>query len=303
MCDEFVPTAGQNYPTPQSGTQVEQGTNHRKLVMPSRDELSGNGPILARGCGILNAKGSGFSTMSEPLSLNQGQAVQIATNLKQILPITPLMHLYSFADQLRARMPRPIWDCFRKMSNAVLAPLHFSLETGHLRSSLASRAMDRHGNPLPWFTYPAIQLLLNKDLSRRKVLEWGAGQSTFFWATRAEAVTSFESAPNWHAWLQRRIPKNVALHLVREDIADTESILEDQCYDLVVCDGLDRYKCAERSIGLLSPDGAIIIDNSEGNNGPRPGFGFLQRYKEAGFARVDFFGYPPGNTIQQTYSL
>ena len=77
------------------------------------------------------------------------------------------MHLNTLADRLRAALPKPIWNLLRKSANAVLGPLHFSLETGHLRSCLKSRAVDRHGNPLPWFTYPAIQFLLPKDWRQR----------------------------------------------------------------------------------------------------------------------------------------
>ena len=33
------------------------------------------------------------------------------------------------------------------MANSILGPIHFSLETGHLRSCLGSRAVDRKGDP------------------------------------------------------------------------------------------------------------------------------------------------------------
>lgn len=207
------------------------------------------------------------------------------------------------ADRLRSVLPRPIWEGVRKISNAVLGPLHFSLETGHLRSSLASRAMTRQGEPIPWFTYSAIQFLMMKRFSDRSILEWGAGQSTFFWARRAQSVVSLEADPAWFDKLKPNLPKNVSLHLVREDIADADSAILDQKFDLIICDGLDRYKCAERSVSLMKPRGGIIIDNSDGNQGPRPGFGFIDLYRQSGFSRVDFYGYPPGNTVQQSTSL
>ncbi len=193
------------------------------------------------------------------------------------------MHINALADWLRAKLPWPIWNFFRKIANSVLGPLHFSLETGHLRSCLKSRAVDRKGEPLPWFVYPAIQFLLPKDFSQKLILEWGAGQSTFFWAKRASRVVSFEADRKWHSVLNRTKPANVSLFLVREDISDVNAHVGCELFDIIVVDGLDRYKCAERSLSLLAPNGAIIVDNAEG--------------------KIDFYGYPPGNSTQHCTSI
>ena len=213
------------------------------------------------------------------------------------------MHINTLADRLRSLLPSAVWELFRKGANGVLAPVHFSLETGHLRSALASRAMDRRGNPLPWFTYSAIQFLLMKNFRNRTVLEWGAGQSTLFWASRASSVLSMEGDPEWIKSLSARVPSNVSLHQVGLDLADAEPLLQGRRFDIVVCDGLDRYRCAARSVDLITPDGAVIIDNSDGNQGPKPGFGFIDLYRQSGFRRIDFYGYPPGNTVQQCTSI
>lgn len=213
------------------------------------------------------------------------------------------MHINTLADKLRAVLPSPIWEALRKVSNAILGPIHFSIETGHLRSCFRSRAVDRHGNPLPWFTYPAIQFLLMKNFAGRSVLEWGAGQSTLFWAQRASSVTSMEEDPNWYSELLKKLPSNASLHLTKRDLSNADVVLKGRQFDIIVCDGLDRFLCAERSIPLLKSDGAIIIDNSDGNQGPRPGFGFIELYRESGLSRIDFYGYPPGNTVQQCTSI
>ena len=213
------------------------------------------------------------------------------------------MHINAVADWLRAKLPWPIWNFFRKIANSLLGPLHFSLETGHLRSCLKSRAVDRKGEPLPWFVYSAIQFLLPKNFSQKLILEWGAGQSTFFWAKRASKVVSFEADPKWYSVLNKSKPANVSLFLVREDISDADGHLQDELFDIIVVDGLDRFKCAKRSLKLLAPNGAIIVDNSEGNHGPRPGYGIIDIYREGGLRRIDFYGYPPGNSTQQCTSI
>jgi hypothetical protein len=212
------------------------------------------------------------------------------------------MNFNSLADKLRAKLPSPIWNGFRKCANAALGPMNFSLETGHLRSSLKSCAVDKRGNPLPWFSYPAVHWLLAKDFSQKRVLEWGSGQSTVFWASRAKEVVAFEADPSWFENVRQRLPKNAVVHLVKEDLSDLDPTLL-TTFDVIVVDGLDRFRCAEASLGHLAENGAIIVDNSEGNHGPKAGFGIIDLYAGAGLSRIDFYGYAPGVTDQRCTSV
>jgi hypothetical protein len=213
------------------------------------------------------------------------------------------MHIHSVADRLRAILPRPIWEICRKSANAVLGPLLFSLETGHLRSALVSRALDRHGEPLPWYTYPAIQFLLPKDFSEKRVLEWGAGQSTLFWARRAKQVVAFESDRVWWQRLIENRPGNAQIHLVDGDAAGAETLLGASLFDVIVVDGLDRWSCAQRSLNLMEAGGAIIVDDAERNSGPTAGCGWNDAYRQAGLSRMDFYGFSPGNAVQHCTSI
>jgi predicted O-methyltransferase YrrM len=135
------------------------------------------------------------------------------------------------------------------------------------------------------------------------VLEWGAGQSTLFWALRAKEVVAFESDRRWSNILMKAKPPNALIHLVKNDALNVESLLNGERFDVIVVDGLDRWKCAERSLDLLTPGGAIIVDDAERNSGPRRGYGCIERYREAGFSRMDFYGYSPGNTTQHCTSV
>ena len=99
------------------------------------------------------------------------------------------------------------------------------------------------------------------------------------------------------------MPPNVFLYLVGEDVLDVDQYLNEESFDVVVVDGLDRFLCAKRSLSLLAPDGAIVVDNSEGNHGPRKGYGIIDLYRDAGLSRIDFYGYPPGNSTQQCTSI
>lgn len=50
----------------------------------------------------------------------------------------------------------------------------------------------RDGNHIPWITYSALEFLLQLNLRELKVLEFGSGSSTIFFARNSKVVISFE---------------------------------------------------------------------------------------------------------------
>jgi hypothetical protein len=159
---------------------------------------------------------------------------------------------------------------------------------------LANRAVDSCGEPIPWYTYPSISFLSAKSFADRKVLEWGAGQSTLWWARKASLVIAIESDVEWYQRLRAIVPSNVALKLASSDVVEIAKELRDVRFDVIVVDGLDRFKCAVESLWLTSVDGAIILDNSEGYWGPSGEYPILELFRAAGFSRIDFYGPAPG---------
>src|SRR5947207_2919580 len=95
-------------------------------------------------------------------------------------------------------LPGVVWKPIRALATAVLTPLWFSYKTGHCRSSFKMAAVNRRGEPLPWYTYPCIHFLEFRDFRDKTVLEFGAGQSTLWWSQRAAQVVAFEGDPAWH---------------------------------------------------------------------------------------------------------
>jgi hypothetical protein len=67
----------------------------------------------------------------------------------------------------------------------------------HVQSVKSQRAVDADGNPLPWYTYPAIEYLRQLDFSDKTVFEYGSGMSTVFWAGKAKHVVSVEDDEQW----------------------------------------------------------------------------------------------------------
>ena len=199
------------------------------------------------------------------------------------------------ANTLKSLLPRGIWSFVRRVSSAVLTPFRFSFVTGHFKSCLKTRAVDADGEPLPWYTYPAIDAVRYKDFTGRKVLEFGGGQSTRWWSQRAEKVVTIEPDEAWAAELRGDVGENVDVHHVpidREtrDISKVaEAIAQSNVdrFDIIVVDGHLRREAALLTIKMLSDDGVMIFDNSESNR-------FHEVTAETGHTRVDFYGWIPG---------
>lgn len=196
---------------------------------------------------------------------------------------------------LRRNLPRPVSDAVRSTVTAGFTPFFHYYKWGHFRSSFARRAVDQMGKPLPWYTYPCIEFLRRQDFHGKTVLEFGAGQSTLWWASRGATVVSLEGDKQWYDELCRDKPANVSLHFTSFPdeatcVANVRRILDDYRatkFDFAVIDGLCRFQMIEIAISVLASNGAIICDDSMG-------YRFFDGFKGSGLRRVDFYGPQPG---------
>lgn len=169
---------------------------------------------------------------------------------------------------------------------------------GFVASTDAKRALDAHGRPMPLFTYPAIEYLVQFDLSQKSVFEFGAGASTLFWMERARRLVSVESHPDWHARLKPMIKSNVDLRLETGD--NFPFCIEEyaESFDLIVIDGAGyRYDCAVTSPPKLAAGGMIILDNADWHHQT------AQVLREAGLLQIDMSGFKPTEHHCSTTSL
>jgi len=165
-------------------------------------------------------------------------------------------------------------------------------------------AVSKSGDPLPWYTYPSIDFLKYRSYNDRTILEFGAGQSTFWWAQRAKRVVSLEGDEVWFQKLKPHVSSNVELHLVPVDkpracIEAVNRILDSLSefrFDVIVIDGLWRYEMIDIAIRVVSDTGIIVCDNAEG-------YGFFDGFRSRGFQRVDFFGNAPGVVLPHCTSI
>jgi hypothetical protein len=201
-------------------------------------------------------------------------------------------------------LPSGLANLLRRGGAALLTPFLFSLRTGHLRSAFLGRPVDRHGNPMPWYTYPAVEFLSGQTLAGRRVLEFGAGYSTLWWAARAAQVVAFEDNEEWFRRLLTRLPANVQLHLIPPYLAGVEPLLSAEPFHIIVIDGLDRQLCARLAPRLLAPGGAVLLDDSHGYWGSTDGeYVILDLFRDQGFRRIDFCGFAPGVVRPRCTSL
>lgn len=134
-----------------------------------------------------------------------------------------------------------------------------------------------------------IEGRLNKELS---LFEYGAGNSTFFFAKQVKTVRSIENNEEWYAKIKGNLPTNVDISFVPlGDKAYQEAILhENSDFDIVLVDGRERVACLKNAMQKLSNKGVIILDDAE-----------REKYKEAfeymkakGFRHIPFSGIAIG---------
>jgi hypothetical protein len=205
---------------------------------------------------------------------------------------------------VRERLPAPIARSLRAGATAMLTPLHFTQHTGHWRSSFRSMAVSPSGKPIPWYTYPCIDFLAPRRARIRSVLEFGAGQSTLWWAAQGARVLSFEADRAWYEYLKPRVPSNVDLRFVEASTAESclrgvnahLDELDNPRFEAIVVDGLFRAELAALSLSLLAANGVMICDDSEG-------YQFYETLRDSGLSRVDFFGFAPGVMLARCTSI
>ncbi|NJL84701.1 MAG: class I SAM-dependent methyltransferase [Chloroflexaceae bacterium] len=122
------------------------------------------------------------------------------------------------------------------------------------------------GLEIPWMNYAAIAFWEETPKKEFILFEFGSGYSTIFFARLVNKVTSVEYDRAWFQTVEAKIPDNATLIFKEKDIdgAYCRSIQEtNQQYDIIIVDGRDRVNCVKQSISVLTPNGAIALDDSQ----------------------------------------
>lgn len=177
-----------------------------------------------------------------------------------------------------------------------------SLDEGWLRSFREGRSVDKEGRPLPWIAYGAIRFLEGRVRADLKVFEYGAGNSTRWWAAHVSEVMSCESDAAWVAEIGDHLPDNARVRHVPLEPAGVYEAAAAQSgdqFDIIVIDGRRRVECARLCMPALSKAGVLVFDNSE-----RPSYApALENLAQLGFKRLDFTGMSPIATVRSRTSV
>lgn len=156
-------------------------------------------------------------------------------------------------------------------------------------------SVDRAGQPIPWYTYPATEFLSHLDLSLFKVFEYGSGNSTLWWSRRVEKVTSVEDDEAWFKKITDSLSaKNVKFILEKD--REKYSSMAGNDSDIFIVDGKYRKDCLEHVVNLGGV--MLILDNSDWYPSS---VRFLQ--ERLGWMQADFHGFGPINNYTWTTSI
>jgi hypothetical protein len=168
-----------------------------------------------------------------------------------------------------------------------------------LLSDKLGRPVDARGEPVPWYTYPAIAYLTQLDFSESRVFEFGSGSSTLFWQSRAKRVVAVEHDSEWRDRLAPMVdPTTTTIVIAAEEEAYVSAVDNfEHMWDVVAVDGLHRAAAAERAMRRLAPGGILILDNSDWFPA------IAARLRDAELLEIDFHGSGPLNYYTWTTSL
>lgn len=150
--------------------------------------------------------------------------------------------------------------------------------------------MDRQGNPVPWLTYPSVTFLDSKLGSDMEVCEFGAGNSTRYFARRVKRVVSIEHDEDWYQKVKQEASPNVDVRWIPLDSPDYPVAATGNLFHLIVVDGRRRSECIRHSMANLRDDGVMILDDSERGEYSEG----IRLLTDARFKRLDFWGIAPG---------
>lgn len=168
-------------------------------------------------------------------------------------------------------------------------------QTGWHASIKAGKAIAPNGDPLPWYTYPAIDFLrpyLQKQGRNWRVYEYGCGQSTLYWAQHCQSVVAQEHDDKWRAEIQKQLPDNASI--LPADASDKELYANTiskagELFDIIVIDSKCRNTCAKIAPNYLTDNGIIIWDDSERVSNKQG----LKHLQKIGFKPLHFVGLGP----------
>lgn len=138
-----------------------------------------------------------------------------------------------------------------------------ALLTGGLRLALGVRP------ERPWISYDAQKILDEFLTPQSRVLEYGSGMSTMWYARRCGKLFSVDHYRPWFDRISRTIAErgigNIDYRFVDQPEAYAHAFADEEAqgFDLVMIDGGFRDHCVRAAIACTRPGGIIYLDNTD----------------------------------------
>jgi len=119
---------------------------------------------------------------------------------------------------------------------------------------------------IPWVTKQALWYLWLKLTPQTRVLEFGSGGSSIWFALYCEEIFTFETNREWFDKLQNEIIKRGIKNLnskyicsnTQEDVKVCDKLVP---FDILLVDGEDRESALKHGLQYLKAGGLLVLDN------------------------------------------
>jgi precorrin-6B methylase 2 len=175
-------------------------------------------------------------------------------------------------------------------------------EIGWFKSFETKSPIGRNSEPIPWVTYSFIDFIADRIQKDHTVFEFGSGNSTFYYAQRAQKVVSVEHDKAWFEKISASKPLNSEMIFCElQKDGDYSKMPESMGlkFDIIIVDGRDRVNCCYHSLTALSERGVIVLDDSERENYAAA----ISFFKKQGFRELSFSGISPGLFYRKSTSV
>ena len=120
----------------------------------------------------------------------------------------------------------------------------------------------------PWYTWPFIDFISPRLQPGFRILEYGSGSSTLWFAEKSFQVCSVESDIKYFSCIYDKQHPKVEIQLRSAFLEAYENCKFNSCseFDIISIDGVRRYQCSVSALDKISSDGVIILDDSHREN-------------------------------------
>ncbi len=175
-------------------------------------------------------------------------------------------------------------------------------EIGWFKAFETKSAVGRDGEPIPWVTYSFIDFISDRIQQDHTVFEFGSGNSTLYYAKRAQKVVSVEHDEEWFAKITSSKAANSEMIFCELEKGGKYSKMPasmDMKFDIIIVDGRDRVNCCLESLLALSDRGVVVLDDSERDHYAEA----IKFFKNNGFKELSFSGISPGLFYRKSTSV